>query len=108
PAMAGGERGVDQRRFEKEAARRADVTPTGEPTRDRPGEIARAYAPYLIIIAVFALAQISWLPFKDFLDGRTKESSWPGLEVLNGQGEAPTSQTFKFNWANSAGTLLLL
>jgi lactate permease len=108
PAMAGGERGVDQRRFEKEAARRADVTPTGEPTRDAPSEIARAYAPYLIIIAVFALAQISWLPFKDFLDGRTKEFSWPGLDVLNGQGEAPTSQTFKFNWANSAGTLLLL
>jgi lactate permease len=99
---------VDQRRFEKEAARRADVTSTGEPTRDRPREIARAYAPYMIIIAVFALAQISWLPFKDFLDGRTKEFSWPGLDVLNGQGEAPTSQTFKFNWANSAGTLLLL
>jgi lactate permease len=108
PAMAGGERDVDQRRFEKEAARRADVTPTGEPTHDGPGEVARAYAPYLIIIAVFALAQISWLPFKDFLDGRTKQFSWPGLDVLNGKGEAPTSQTFKFNWANSAGTLLLV
>ena len=108
PAMAGGERDVDQRRFEKEAARRADVTPTGEPTHDGPGEVARAYAPYLIIITVFALAQISWLPFKDFLDGRTKEFSWPGLDVLNGKGEAPTSQTFKFNWANSAGTLLLV
>jgi lactate permease len=28
--------------------------------------------------------------------------------VLNGQGEAPTSQTFKFNWANAAGTLMLV
>jgi lactate permease len=108
PAMAGGERYVDQRRFEKEAERRADVTPTGEPTHDPPGEVARAYAPYLIIIGVFALAQISWLPFKDFLDHRTKEFSWPGLDVLNGKGEAPTSQTFKLNWANSAGSLLLV
>jgi lactate permease len=108
PAVAGGERYVDQRRFEKEATRRADVAPTGEPTHDPPGEVARAYAPYLIIIGVFALAQISWLPFKDFLDERTKEFSWPGLDVLNGKGEAPTSQTFKFNWANSAGSLLLV
>jgi lactate permease len=75
---------------------------------DPRGEVARAYAPYLIIIGVFALAQISWLPFKDFLDHRTKEFSWPGLDVLNGKGEAPTSQTFKFNWANSAGSLLLV
>jgi lactate permease len=108
PAIAGGERYVDQQRFEKEAARRADVDPDGEPTHDPPGEVARAYAPYLIIIGVFALAQISWLPFKDFLDHRTKEFSWPGLDVLNGKGEAPTSQTFKFNWANSAGSLLLV
>jgi lactate permease len=108
PAMAGGEGDVDQRRFEREAALRADVTASGEPVHDTRADVARAYAPYLIIIAVFALAQITWLPFKDFLDERTKEFSWPGLDVLNGQGEAPTSQTFRFNWANAAGTLMLV
>jgi lactate permease len=108
PAMAGGEPDVDQRRFEREAALRADVTASGEPVHDTRADVARAYAPYLIIIAVFALAQITWLPFKDFLDERTKEFSWPGLDVLNGQGKAPTSQTFKFNWANAAGTLMLV
>jgi lactate permease len=108
PAMAGGEGDVDQRRFEREAALRADVTASGEPVHDTRADVARAYAPYLIIIAVFALAQITWLPFKDFLDERTREFSWPGLDVLNGQGEAPTSQTFKFNWANAAGTLMLV
>jgi lactate permease len=108
PAIAGGDSGVDQRRFEKEAARRADTTPDGRPVHDSPSEVLVAYAPYLIIIAVFALAQISWLPFKDFLDQRTKEFNWPGLDILNGQGEAPTSQTFKFNWANAAGTLMLV
>jgi lactate permease len=108
PAMAGGESDVDQRRFTKEAERRAGATPDGQPVRDTRSDVAKAYAPYLIIIAVFALAQISWLPFKDFLDHRTKEFSWPGLDVLNGNGEAPTSQTFKFNWANAAGTLMLV
>jgi lactate permease len=108
PAMAGGDSTVDQRRFEKEAELRSDTTPDGKPVRDTPRDVWVAYAPYAIIIAVFALAQISWLPFKDFLEGRTKEFSWPGLDVLNGDGEAPTSQTFKFNWAAAGGTLLLV
>jgi lactate permease len=108
PAMAGGEGTVDQRRFEKEAQLRSDTTPDGKPVRDTPRDVWVAYAPYAIIIAVFALAQISWLPFKEFLEGRTKEFSWPGLDVLNGDGEAPTSQTFKLNWASAGGTLLLV
>jgi lactate permease len=108
PAMAGGEGTVDQRRFEKEAQLRSDTTPDGKPVRDTPRDVWVAYAPYAIIIAVFALAQISWLPFKEFLEGRTKEFSWPGLDVLNGDGEAPTSQTFKFNWAAAGGTMLLV
>jgi lactate permease len=67
-----------------------------------------AYAPYLIIIVVFALAQISRLPFKDFLDHRTASFTWPGLDVLNAKGKAPLSETFKLNWATAAGTLLLV
>jgi lactate permease len=106
PGLAGAE--VSDERFEREVRRRAGTGVDGEPVNDPPAEIVRAYAPYLIIIVVFALAQISWLPFKDFLDARTKEFDWPGLDVLNAKGEAPTSQTFKFNWANAAGTLLLL
>ncbi len=107
PAMAGGE-AVDQGSFSAEAARRADVDRDGNPIRDSRGDVLTAYAPYLIIIAVFALAQINWLPFKDWLDGLTKEFSWPGLDVVNAKGEAPKAATFKFNWASAAGTLLLL
>jgi lactate permease len=100
PAVAGG--ATYDPTFEREARRRADDH------RDSPGDVAVAYAPYLIIIVVFALAQITWLPFKDFLDNRTAQFNWPGLDVLNGKGEAPTSQTFKLTWASAAGTLLLL
>jgi lactate permease len=108
PAMAGGERGVDQRRFEKQANLRADAGPDGTLKRDTPGEMVVAFSPYLIIIAVFALAQIHWLPFFDWLDARTKAFAWPGLHILNVKGVEPTAVTFKFNWANAAGTLLLL
>jgi lactate permease len=70
------------------------------------GEVLRAFAPYLLIIAVFAIAQ--WSPVKDFLDARTKPFDWPGLDVLNSKGKAPKSINYKFNWANAAGTLLLV
>jgi lactate permease len=108
PAMAGGETEVDQRRFTKEADRRADATREGEVKRDSPLEILIAFSPYILIIVVFSLAQIHWLPFFDWLDARTKEFDWPGLDILNGKGEAPTAVTFKLNWASAAGTLLLV
>jgi len=108
PAMAGGETNVDQARFTKEATRRSGATGDGRLKSDTPGEMLVAFSPYLIIIAVFSLAQIHWLPFFDWLDARTKAFDWPGLNVLNAKGEAPTAVTFKFNWANAAGTLLLV
>jgi len=99
PAMAGG--AVADSTFEAEARRRND-----DDHRDTRADIWAAYAPYLIIIAVFAITQ--WGPIKDWLDGLGKEFDWPGLNVVNSQGEAPSSVTFKFNWANAAGTLLLV
>src|SRR5690242_19757674 len=45
------------------------------------GAIARAYAPYLIIIAVFSIAQIGEV--KDFLANRTHLFQWPGLHITN-------------------------
>jgi lactate permease len=73
---------------------------------DTKGEILRAYAPYLIIIVVFSLAQ--WKPIKDFLADRTEMFDWPGLHVTNGKGEPIKSVTFKFDWLAAAGTLLLI
>jgi lactate permease len=97
PAIAGAS--VHSPALERDVARKQGQ---GAP----PIEVLRAYAPYLIIIAVFAIAQIGGV--KSALDSVSKEFSWPGLHVLNSKGEAPTSATFKFNWLISAGTLLLI
>jgi lactate permease len=98
PAIAGAS--VHSPTLEREVTRQKRTT--GAPR----GEVLRAYAPYIIIIAVLGIAQISSI--KSALDTVTKEFSWPGLHVLNGKGEAPSSITFKFNWLSAAGTLLLI
>ena len=98
PAIAGA--AVADARHEEEVRRRDDDH------ADSKKDIWEAFAPYIMIIVVFSIAQ--WGPIKDFLDGLTKEFTWPGLDVLNAKGEAPTSATFKFNWGNAAGTLLFV
>jgi lactate permease len=98
PAIAGAS--VHSPALERDVAERERTG--GAPPR----EVLRAYAPYIIIIAVLGIAQVKWV--NNQLESVTKEFSWPGLHVLNSKGEAPTSLTFKFNWASAAGTLLLL
>jgi lactate permease len=84
----------------------AEVRRKEDDHRDTPGEVAVAYAPYLIIIAIFAIAQIG--PIKTFLADLGSEFGWPGLDIRTPDGEAVSSTTFKFNWANAAGSLLLV
>jgi lactate permease len=98
PAIAGAS--VSNPALEAEVRRKDDNHP------DSPGEVAAAYAPYLIIIGVFALAQIG--PIKDALASVSQEFDWPGLNVVNGDGEAPSQATFNLNWLSAAGTLLLI
>ena len=106
---------VGERRFDRPAiagAAVADPTLEAEIRRkegdgpDSRSDVIAAFAPYLLVIAILSIAQ--WGPIKDFLDGLTKSFDWPGLNVLNPKGEAPTSATYKFNWASAAGTLLLV
>jgi lactate permease len=98
PQIAGA--AVADPALEREVRRKADDH------RDTRGEIVGAYAPYLIIIAVFSIAQIGAV--KTFLEGLGTEFGWPGLNVTNADGEPVSATTFKFNWASAAGTLLLV
>jgi lactate permease len=89
-----------------DAAHEAAVRRREGSGRDSKREIFEAYAPYLIIIVIFSLAQ--WGPIKDFLAKGAAEFTWPGTgDITNADGETPSSTTFKFGWLGAAGTLLL-
>ena len=76
--------------------------------RDAPVEVARAYAPYLIIIVIFSIISIG--PIKAALAKApwTVSFDWPGLDVLNAAGKPLSSTTFAFGWLPAAGTLMIL
>ncbi|WP_027946678.1 L-lactate permease [Amycolatopsis taiwanensis] len=78
----------------------------GPAQRDSGAEVFRAYAPYLIIIAVFALAQVPAI--KDALTSVTQNFNWPGLHIESSSGKPSTLSMFKFDWLNAAGTLLII
>jgi len=73
---------------------------------DSGGEIFKAYAPYLIIIAVFAISQVPFV--KALLDSPTMKFTWPGLDLLKPSGKPSTLPTFKLNWLESPGTLMVI
>jgi lactate permease len=76
--------------------------------RDPPAEIARAYAPYLIIIAIFSIVNIG--PIKDALakEPWTVVFGWPGLHVLSASGKPVSSTNFTLGWLPAAGTLMII
>ena len=88
-----------------------DAAPATGPVSKR--EALLAFAPYLIVVALFTLA--SFGPLKDFLEG-TPDSpahsgwkfAWPGLEVLNSEGKPLSSATFNLNVFTAGGTVLLV
>jgi lactate permease len=119
---AGGDTAVARSAVSTEATRAAVVdTSTDDPVAHDPvrrrmgpddhivdsrADVLRAYAPYVVIVAVFALAQIP--PIRTALDSVTKSFNWPGLHLQTAAGKPSTVPTFKFGWLNSAGTLLLI
>jgi len=85
--------------------------------QDPRGEVIRAYAPYLIVIAIFGLANIPAIKGAapktpdgtgTGLNAVTKLFGWPGLHVANAAGKPLSLINFKFDWLIASGTLLLL
>ena len=73
---------------------------------DSTADVLRAYAPYLIIIAVFVVAQIPAI--KDGLETVTRTFTWPGLgELQTAAGTESKLPLFKLNWLGAAGTLMI-
>jgi len=84
----------------------------GTATREKPvvsdsgADVARAYAPYAVIIVIFSIVNIPAV--KEFLaeEPFTFLFSWPGLDILNPAGD-PVETIFTFNWFPAAGTLMI-
>jgi lactate permease len=86
---------------------------------DSKREVWEAFAPYLIIVVVFAIAKLVD-PVERFLfevsggtgfgtDEKTPNRfAWPGLDIRNPDGEAPSAQTFQFSFWDTPGTVVLI
>jgi lactate permease len=83
----------------------ADTADTAE-VRDSTVEVVRAYTPYVVIVAVFVLAQVTAI--KNALADVTKVFPWPGLHIVDAAGKPSALPNFSFNWLAAAGTLLLI
>jgi lactate permease len=85
-------------------------SPASGPTLpDTRGEVLKAYAPYLIIIVIFALANINAVKTALAASPWTKVFAWPGLNVFGPGSDTELSSTnFTFNWLPAAGTLMIL
>jgi lactate permease len=69
-------------------------------------DVFKAYAPYLIIIVVFSLAQVPAI--RDALASATVKFQWPGLHLLSASGKPSKVPTFTLNWLASGGSLLIV
>lgn len=73
---------------------------------DSRADVFKAYAPYLIIIIIFSLSQLPGI--KDVLAAPGTQFKWPGLDLQTASGKPSSIPTFKLNWLNAAGTLMLI
>jgi lactate permease len=76
--------------------------------QDTSADVARAYAPYLVIIAIFSITNITAVKEQLAKEPWTKIFAWPGLDVRNTAGDPVTTTNFTLNWLPAAGTLMIL
>jgi lactate permease len=85
-----------------------DIARRDAEAHDTRSDVVKAYAPYLIIVVVFILAQLPGI--KDLLAAKwaSPSFSWPGLDLQSADGKPSTIPTFRVNWLGAAGTLLII
>jgi lactate permease len=93
----------------REEVRAKALTGVRTETMDRPddrAEVVKAYAPYLLIIVIFSIAQLP--PVKKLLDTATWKFHWPFLDVANSAGKPVSGNMFSLPLLNTGGTLVLV
>ncbi|WP_262705872.1 MULTISPECIES: L-lactate permease [Streptomyces] len=97
------------RRPAEEPVRAAVLTGVRSDDLDREDprrEVVRAYAPYVLIVAIFSIAQIG--PVKDLLAKATRTFDWPFLDVADPDGKAVGANVFSMPLIATGGTLVLV
>jgi len=75
---------------------------------DSRADVARAYSPYLIIVALFILAQLPGIKNVFNATWGNPSFTWPGLDLQSADGKPSTIPTFKLGWLSAAGTLMII
>jgi len=73
---------------------------------DSRADVVKAYAPYVIIIAVFVICQITAV--KKLLAAATVTFHWPGLDVVSPSGKPVSLTEFTLNLLTTPGTQMLV
>ena len=93
----------------EEARQRLDAPARAAAQDLTPGRIFMAVLPYIVVVAVFALAKL--VPsITAALNSATAKIPWPGLDghLVDASGAPLASTVYKFEWLASPGTLLLI
>jgi len=99
PLVAGGAADEPDADFAERAAHAQDH-------HDSRADVVRAYAPYGIIIIVFVICQLG--PVKGLLDKATVSFNWPGLHVVDADGDPLSLTKFTLNLLTTPGTQMLV
>ncbi|MHB8274872.1 MAG: L-lactate permease [Dermatophilaceae bacterium] len=105
-AMVGAAVGGSDHPVGHGAGTAAELAARDSNQHDTGRDVFKAYAPYLIIIAVFSITQIPAI--RDALAAPSKAFQWPGLDLQTASGKPSTLPTFKLNWLAAAGTLMVI
>jgi lactate permease len=79
----------------------------GSGRRDSRLDVLKAFSPYILLTALFALTAVQ-SPIQKFVATQGTSFGWPGLHVVSANGQPVAIGTFDFGWLGSAGTLLLI
>jgi lactate permease len=86
----------------------AGAAPTGpgDGHRDSRLGVLKAFSPYILLTALFALTSIH-SPIQKFAAGQDIHFVWPGLRIVSAAGKHPAIATYDLGWLGAAGTMLL-
>ncbi|SHH08337.1 lactate permease [Jatrophihabitans endophyticus] len=74
--------------------------------RDPAVEQLKAFAPYIVVVALFSIVAIPAV--SEQLARTTRIVQWPGLHLVNSAGKPLTLTSYKLDWLVGGGTVLLV